>query len=105
MMVFKRAIPRRTFLRGAGATLALPLLDGMIPAFAATPKAAKRISFVYVPNGRIMSSWTPKQEGTGYEMPFVLQPLEAYKDRFTVLTGLSQLKALSAPGEEVGVHE
>ena len=105
MMIFNKAIPRRTFLRGAGTALALPLLDSMVPAFAATPKAVKRISFVYVPNGRIMSSWTPKTEGAGFELPYLMEPLAAHRDRFTVLTGLSQLKALSAPGEEVGVHE
>ena len=105
MMIFKKAIPRRTFLRGVGTSLALPLLDGMIPAFAAAPKAAKRMSFVYVPNGRIMDTWTPAAEGTAFELPQVLQPLAPYRDRFTVLTGLSQLSALSAPGEEVGVHE
>ena len=105
MMIFKKAIPRRTFLRGVGTSLALPLLDGMIPAFAAVPKAAKRMAFVYVPNGRIMDTWTPAAEGTAFELPQVLQPLAPYRDRFTVLTGLSQLSALSAPGEEVGVHE
>ena len=105
MMIFKKAIPRRTFLRGVGTSLALPLLDGMIPAFAAVPKAAKRMSFVYVPCGRIMDAWTPVAEGTAFELPQVLQPLAPYRDRFTVLTGLSQLSALSAPGEEVGVHE
>jgi hypothetical protein len=105
MTVFKKAIPRRTFLRGAGATLALPLLDGMIPAFAATPPAAKRMSFVYVPNGRIMAEWTPATEGLGYTMPRTLQPLEPFRDRFNVVTGLSHLQALSAPGEQVGVHE
>ena len=105
MMIFRKAIPRRTFLRGVGTSLARPLLDGMIPAFAAVPKAAKRMSFVYVPNGRIMNTWTPAAEGTAFELPQVLQPLAPYRDRFTVLTGLSQLSALSAPGEEVGVHE
>lgn len=104
MMIFNKAIPRRTFLRGAGATLALPLLDGMVPAFAAAP-SAKRVSFVYVPNGRIMAQWTPAAEGAGYELPLVLQPLAPYQDRFNVVTGLSQLQALSAPGEQVGVHE
>ena len=113
MMIFKKAMPRRTFLRGLGATLALPLLDGMVPAFAAAPETAKRMSFVYVPNGRIMADWTPAIpvsdrgaiEGLVGELPRVLQPLASHRDRFTVLTGLSQLAALSAPGEEVGVHE
>lgn len=112
-MIFKKAMPRRTFLRGVGASLALPLLDGMVPAFAAPLQAAKRISFVYVPNGRIMADWTPKipvsaqgaMAGTNFDLPRVLQPLASYRDRFVILTGLSQLEARSFPGEEVGVHE
>ena len=56
-MIFKKAIPRRTFIRGVGVTLALPLLDGMIPALAAPETPAKRFSIVYVPNGRIMEKW------------------------------------------------
>ena len=61
MMIFKKAIPRRRFLQGVGATLALPLLDGMVPAMAAVgdSKAATRLSFVYIPNGIIMDQWTP----------------------------------------------
>ena len=54
MMIFKKAIPRRTFIRGLGVTVGLPLLEGMIPALAATAKPVKRFSIVYVPNGRIM---------------------------------------------------
>ena len=57
--VTKRALPRRTFLRGIGATLALPLLDAMAPALAVTPAARRRLGFVYVPNGVIMDQWTP----------------------------------------------
>ncbi len=105
MMIFKKAIPRRTFLRGLGTTVALPLLDGMMPAFALAPDPVKRISFVYVPNGRIMDQWTPGRDGADFELPRVLQPLAAFKDRFVVLTGLSQKNALANPGEEVGVHE
>ena len=59
-MIFKKAIPRRTILRGMGASLALPLLDGMLPAFAADPaKAPLRFSVVYVPNGMIIEKWIP----------------------------------------------
>src|SRR5215468_9042679 len=79
MMIFKRAIPRRTFLRGVGATLALPLLDGMVPAFggraaaAATP--AIRMGFVYVPNGIVMDKWLPGTEGAGFELTPILAQL------------------------------
>ena len=105
MMIFKRAIPRRTFIRGAGAMLALPLLDGMIPAFAASGKPIKRLSVVYVPNGRIMERWTPKSEGTAFELPPLLQPFAPFRDRLLVLSGLCLNIAKAWPGEEVGVHE
>jgi hypothetical protein len=67
MMVFKKSIPRRTFLRGAGAALALPLLDAMVPAFASARQTgllkATRLSFLAVPNGIIMDRWTPAAIG------------------------------------------
>ena len=92
MMIFKKAIDRRTFLRGAGATLALPLLDGMVPAFAAvrnTPAAGvKRLSYVYVPNGMIMDRFVPATEGTGYELTPVLRELAPYQSRSLVLSNL-----------------
>src|SRR2546428_543612 len=103
--IFKRAIPRRTFIQGAGATLALPLLDAMMPAFAAAEKPAKRFSIVYVPNGRIMDKWTPAKEGTGFELPPLLEPLAPFRDRLLVVTGLTLGIAKARPGEEVGVHE
>ena len=67
MMIFKKAIPRRTFLRGAGTALALPMLDSMVPALAAAGNTAAkppvRLGYVYVPVGRIMDKWLPKTEG------------------------------------------
>ena len=105
MMIFKKAIPRRTFIRGAGVTLALPLLDGMIPALAAPDKPVKRFSIVYVPNGRIMEQWTPKTDGTGFELPLLLEPFAPFRDRLLVVTGLTLNIAKHFPGEEVGVHE
>ena len=108
MMIFKKAIPRRAFLKGAGATLALPLLDSMVPAFAGaldtSAKPTVRFSTVFVPNGRIMKKWTPTTEGTGYEMPATLEPLAAHRDQFLVLSGLN-IKAADAVGNEPGgVH-
>ena len=71
MMITKKAIARRTVLRGIGATVALPLLDSMVPALSAlaqTPAAPKqRFGFVYVPHGSIMREWTPAQEGANFE--------------------------------------
>src|SRR5438094_6785094 len=105
MMIFKKAIPRRTLIKGAGLTLALPLLDGMIPAFAAPSKPPRRFSIVYVPNGRIMDKWTPAKEGTGFELPLLLQPFAPFRDRLLVVSGLCLNIAKAWPGEEVGVHE
>ena len=108
MMIFKKAIPRRTFLRGVGTTLALPLLDGMIPAFAAvnetTAKAAVRLCMIYVPNGRVMANWTPKTDGTGFEMPGTLEPLAAFQNQLVVLSHLSNMLAVVRPGEPMGNH-
>jgi Protein of unknown function (DUF1552) len=104
MMIFKKTIPRRTFIRGIGATLALPLLDAMVPAFGA-PTKVKRLSIVYVPNGRIMQQWTPKAEGTAFDLPLLLEPFAPFQDQLLVLTGLALNIAKARPGEEVGVHE
>lgn len=105
MMIFKKAIPRRTFIRGLGVTVGLPLLEGMIPALAATAKPVKRFSIVYVPNGRIMEKWTPATEGANFELPPLLEPFAPFRDRLTVVTGLTLNVAKQRPGEEVGVHE
>lgn len=85
MMVFRHAIPRRTFLRGAGTALALPLLDAMLPAFASAAQRASsratRLSFFTVPNGIIMDKWTPSTVGSGFALTPVLEPLAPFKDR------------------------
>jgi uncharacterized protein DUF1552 len=110
MMIFKKAIHRRTFLRGVGTTLALPLLDGMVPALAraasAASKPAVRMSFVYVPNGMIMERWTPATVGTGFEMLSILEPLTPFRDQLLVLSGLNHSEAATLPGEgENAPHE
>src|SRR6266849_5442510 len=98
MMIFKKHVPRRTFLRGVGATLALPLLDSMVPAWAgpadAAAKPVVRMGFVYVPNGIIMKAFTPTKEGAGFEMPPILEPLTPVRDRFLVLSGLDQKEGM-----------
>ena len=93
MMVFKKAIPRRMFLRGVGATLALPLLDSMVPAFArpinGVTKPAKRLSYIYVPNGIMMDKWTPAATGPLSEtLPPVLNQLSSFRDQMLVISGL-----------------
>ena len=91
MIVTKKAISRRLVLRGLGASLALPLLDGMVPAFAALRTAAspvRRLGVVYVPNGVMMPSWLPDTVGQGFEFKRILKPLEPFRDRLLVLSGL-----------------
>ncbi len=110
MMIFKKAIPRRTFLRGAGATLALPLLDGMVPAFATKLDTAAqspvRLSIVYSPNGMNMAKWTPAAEGAAFELSPILKPLASFRDRRLVLTGLNNNAGDALPGEgENAPHE
>jgi hypothetical protein len=82
-MITKKALPRRTFLRGMGsATIALPFLDAMTPAFAAagTGTPPVRMAFFYVPNGMVMDGWNPTYEGKFQELPRALKPLEPFKD-------------------------
>ena len=88
MMIFKKAIDRRTFLKGAGATIALPFLDSMLPALAAARdkiEPAKRFSVVYTPNGMNMSQWTPQTTGRNFDLSPSLQPFAKYKDKLHVL--------------------
>jgi hypothetical protein len=108
MMIFKKVIPRRTFLRGAGVALALPLLDGMVPAMAALgdtqSKPKLRLSTVYVPNGITMDKWTPATEGAGFRLTPILEQFAEFKDRMLVLSGLSDREALQADGEASAEH-
>ena len=108
MMIFKKAIPRRTFLRGVGATVALPLLDAMVPAYASSAETASqlplRMGFVYVPNGITMDKWTPATEGAGFQMSPILESLAPFQDRLLVLTGLDQDQATALPGEGGAFH-
>jgi Protein of unknown function (DUF1552) len=108
MIVTRKHLHRRTFLRSVGATLALPLLDSMVPAFAAPAaalkKPVKRLSINYVPNGIIMDKWTPAADGAAFELPQTLQPLAPFRDCLLVLTGLESKPAFPAPGEGTGDH-
>ena len=92
MFISKRHLPRRTVLRGLGATLALPLLDSMIPALTARSRTAaasvRRLGVFFVPNGMSMPYWSPKAEGALSELPPTLQPLAAFKDRLLMCGGL-----------------
>ena len=93
MVITKRALPRRTFLRGVGATMALPFLDAMVPALSAASKPAPRFAAVYFGNGANMFDWTPPTDGTGFQFSPTLTPLEPYRDRRLVFTGLDNFPA------------
>jgi hypothetical protein len=93
MFIFKKHLPRRTVLKGAGAAVALPLLEAMAPAataWADTPagKAPKRFAFIGFPHGAIMDRWSPKESGTNYTMSPILQPLEPFRQHLTIVSGL-----------------
>jgi hypothetical protein len=107
MIITKMALPRRTFLRGMGATLALPLLDAMVPALSAIARTAaspvKRLGCVYVPQGENMFLWTPKGEGTAFELSPILSPLAPFKDQVIVPSGLAHRMAESM-GDGNGEH-
>lgn len=108
MIVTKQHLARRTFLRGMGATLALPLLDGMIPAFSpraeAAVRALRRLAVAYVPNGIQMERWTPAATGAGFELTPTLAPLAPFRDRMLVVTGLANKPAFPETGEGTGDH-
>src|SRR5687767_6381415 len=100
----KRAIPRRTMLRGMGAAVALPLLDAMVPAATALAQTAgaprRRFGAVFVPNGAIVEQWTPATAGVGFEFSPILKPLERFKDRLVVVSNLTRAN----PGVVEGDH-
>src|SRR5262245_29124234 len=104
--IFKVAIPRRTFLRGVGATLALPVLDAMTPAFAAPSTRPTRMAFMQTPNGifNLGGEWTPKTTGADWELTRTLEPLAAFKDRMVVISGLDNQQAAGLTGEVGGDH-
>jgi hypothetical protein len=103
--IFRRHLARRTFLRGAGATLALPFLDAMRPAFARAASTASpvRLSFAYVPNGIIMPDWTPAADGSAFAFTRILKPLEPLRDDVLVLSGLAHNNA-NELGDGPGDH-
>jgi Protein of unknown function (DUF1552) len=100
----KKSLSRRTMLRGAGAAVALPLLDAMLPAFVPLAKAAAkprmRFGAVYFPNGAIMQELTPKTVGSGFEFTPILKPLEPFRDSLLIVTNLTR----SHPGSQFGDH-
>jgi Protein of unknown function (DUF1552) len=104
MLITRKSIPRRTFLRGAGAALALPVLDAMTPALSADAKRPIRMSFIEVPNGIMMDKWTPATEGANFALTRVLEPLAQFRDRMLVLSGLDQNQSAALAFEIAGDH-
>jgi len=108
MLITRKPMARRTFLRGAGAVVALPMLDAMTPLLATTgnTQAPRRLSIIYSPNGMNMAQWTPAATGRSYELSRTLQPLAPYRDNMLVLTGLCNNAGNALPGEgETAPHE
>src|SRR3982751_4567463 len=104
MFISKKAIPRRTVLRGMGSVLALPLLDSMMPALSALQKTARtinRFGVMYVPNGMIMKNYLPLTEGAGYELTPTLTALAPFREQILVLSGL---ECIPTPGRPGGAH-
>ncbi len=103
-------LPRRTFLKGLGTAIALPVMESLLPrglaaaeALAGGKAAPRRMAFVYVPNGANMADWTPAATGSDFELPMILEPLKDHKKDFSVLTGLAQDKGFSH-GDGAGDH-
>src|SRR6516162_2268190 len=107
MIITRKHLSRRTFLWGAGALVGLPFLDAMVPALGwardAKSKPPTRLCFVYVPNGMVMSSWTPAAPGKDFAFTPILKPLEPYRDHTLVLSRLMDYNA-NALGDGGGDH-
>src|SRR6266704_114605 len=102
MFITKKHLSRRTVLRGAGAALALPLLEAMVPAATASAQTAAkpkpRFVGCFVPHGMAPGYWIPNKEGTGFDFPFNFKPLEPYRDQVTLTSGLHSRSAEPPPG-------
>lgn len=103
MVIRKSALPRRTVLRGMGAAVALPFLDAMVPAMSARTAGAPRFTAIYVGNGVNVNEWTPSSEGTGFAFSPTLKPLQPFRDRTLVLSGLDNFPATDQ-GDSGGQH-
>jgi len=101
MFITKKHLSRRTFLRGAGVTVGLPLLDAMIPAWTALAQTAAspkpRMGFLYLPHGAIMDQWTPAAEGKSFELTPILKPFAPFQKQLTIVSGLENKGAIAPP--------
>ena len=109
MFITKKHLSRRTLLRGAGATLALPLLDSMIPAGTALAQTAampkSRLGCIYIPHGATMDKWTPAKVGKDFELSEILQPLAPFRDQLCIVSNLAHAQVAPWPGEDTGGAE
>lgn len=107
MIISRKHLSRRTFLRGVGAVIGLPLLDAMVPALGWAQDSKKtpalRLCYVYVPNGMVMQDWTPAKQGKDFEFTPILKPLERFREHTLVLSGLACHNA-NALGDGPGDH-
>jgi Protein of unknown function (DUF1552) len=101
--ITRRHISRRAVLKGAGAALALPMLESMVPAMSATPKPQARFGAIYFPHGATMARWTPKDDGADFTFSEILQPLEPYRAHINVISNLGHPLAYG-PGGATGNH-
>jgi hypothetical protein len=108
MFITKKHIPRRTFLRGVGVTLALPLLDSMVPAQTPLRKTAaspvRRFVGIWHPHGAAPGYWSPLQEGADFDFSFITKPLEPFRDRVVLISGLDMTDAMATTEEPGGDH-
>ena len=104
MFITKKALSRRTFLRGAGATVALPFLDAMVPALSAqTARSAPRLGFIYIANGVIQDQWKPSTTGRAFQLSPTLAPLASVQSQLNVISGLAHRQA-DTFGDGTGDH-
>jgi hypothetical protein len=108
MFIARKHIARRTFLRGMGVSIALPLLESMVPASTALAQTAAsprtRVGFIFLPHGASMPYWTPKKEGAGFEFTPILASLEPFRDRLTIVSGTAHRMADAQFGEKGADH-
>lgn len=106
MMIFKKSIPRRTFLRGLGVSVALPMLDAMVPALASPSvsgaKMPLRVGYIYTPNGILRESFRPASAGSGFEMTDILRHWEPVRDQLLVLSNMDNGKKANVSGHVGG---
>ena len=108
-IITRKHIPRRTFLRGLGVTLSLPLLDSMVPAQTPLAKTAAnpqiRLGLCFIPHGAVMANWTPIGDGTDFKLNRTMAPLAPFKDQLVVVTNLAhKMAAPAGPGDNGGDH-